>query len=161
MGLGLFHPPPALATSWAKTSHPTAAPKIITARCSQPLVPRGKCWGKDGGPHCPPASPWVTVLQGDTSVHQVVPRVFFPRCGVIPIPGRVCPYGHSGEKQDKVPAKEGWPRDVLGPPGLGGPSGVQASPPKSREQPGGLMAIYAIYILIYTLSASPQCTASP
>lgn len=63
--------------------------------------------------------------------------------------------------KDKVPAKDGWPRDVLGPPGLGGPSGVQASPPESREQPGGLMAIYAIYILIYTLSASPQCTASP
>lgn len=28
-------------------------PKIITARCSQPLEPRQGCGGKDGDPHCP------------------------------------------------------------------------------------------------------------
>lgn len=147
MGLGLFHPPPALATSWANTGHPTAAPKIITARRSQPPVPRGKCWGKDGGPHCPPASPWVTVLQGDTSVPRGCSSSVFPRCGVTPIPGRVCPCGHSGEKQDKVPAKEGWPRDVLGPPGLGGPSGDAGVTPReqgaARRADGNIYNLYS------------------
>lgn len=140
---------------------PHNPPKIITARCSQPLGPRGKHWGKEGGPHCrspplPAPTSWGTSLMG-----HCPPR------------GCLCPPGwssssfswtwchpHSGKglvpaamveksRRKPVPGREGVTRGCAG-----GPRGnASISPTESTEQPGGLRAIYAIYILIYAFGA--------